>query len=342
GSPAIGAGISDAQTGSTDLDGNPRPAAGQTAPSLGAYEPTGDTLNVVVSGTGSGSVSGSGISCPSTCSHTFAPGTVVTLAATPTAGSVFAGWAGACSGTGSCQLTMQSENTVRATFALLPPANQMLPVIGGIPARGQTLVASDGTWSGAPTLFTYQWQDCDPAVRSCVSIASATGNVYRVAAGDVGRRLRVVVTASNAGGAQSANSAPTMAATAAVPLPVLSHVRLRPTKFVASHGTGLEVTLSEIATVKVLVIRLVIGHKVNGHCKAAAKHGTRCTLKLRKGSISFRGTAGSNRFTVHVGGLRPGRYVATVTASTSGKTSKPVELSFTIEKPKKRTTSRRR
>lgn len=336
GSPAIGAGVSDAQTGTSDLDGHPRPAAGQTAPSLGAYEPTSDTLNVVVSGTGSGAVSGSGISCPSNCSHTYAPGTVVTLTATPTAGSVFAGWGGACSGAGSCQVTMQSEHTVNATFALVPPANRTLPVIGGAPARGQTVVASDGTWNGAPTLFTYQWQRCAATGGSCASIVSATGNTYRVGTGDVGRRLRVVVTASNAGGARSATSAPTKAVTAVVPVPVLTHVRLRPTEFVASRGTVLTVTLSEFATVRVLVVQLESGRKSHGRCQAAAKHGKRCTLKLRKGSASFRGIAGSNHFMVRVRGLRPGRYQATVAASASGKTSKPVALNFAVTKPSKR------
>jgi len=43
-------------------------------------------------------------------------GTPVTLTATPNSGYTFAGWSGACSGTGTCQVTMDSDKTVTATF----------------------------------------------------------------------------------------------------------------------------------------------------------------------------------------------------------------------------------
>ena len=56
------------------------------------------TLSVTKGGTGSGAVSSApaGIICGSTCSLPFAANTVVTLAATPAAGSAFTGWGGAC------------------------------------------------------------------------------------------------------------------------------------------------------------------------------------------------------------------------------------------------------
>jgi hypothetical protein len=77
---------------------------------------TGFALTVTEAGTGSGSVSSSpaGISCPSTCSANFTSGTVVTLTATPAAGSTFAGWSGAC--TGTCSVTMTAAKAVKATF----------------------------------------------------------------------------------------------------------------------------------------------------------------------------------------------------------------------------------
>jgi uncharacterized repeat protein (TIGR03803 family) len=75
-------------------------------------------LTVTTAGTGSGSVSSSpsGIDCPSTCSANFASGTVVTLTQTANSGSTFAGWSGACTGTGSCQVTMSAAKTLTATF----------------------------------------------------------------------------------------------------------------------------------------------------------------------------------------------------------------------------------
>lgn len=85
-------------------------------------QPRFHTLMVATAGTGSGSVTSSpaGIDCGSTCSHAFTAGTQVTLAATPTSSSRFAGWSGGgCSGTGTCTVTMTADQTVTATF--LPP-----------------------------------------------------------------------------------------------------------------------------------------------------------------------------------------------------------------------------
>lgn len=85
--------------------------------------PVTHTLTVSRSGTGSGTVTSSpaGISCGSTCSDAFAAGTQVTLSATAAAGSVFAGWGGGCSGTGTCVVTLGGDTTVTATFTAMPP-----------------------------------------------------------------------------------------------------------------------------------------------------------------------------------------------------------------------------
>ena len=77
-------------------------------------------VNVTRNGTGSGTVTSSpgGINCGNTCSAGFAPGTNVTLTATPTSGSVFGGWSGGgCSGTATtCSLTLTASVPVTATF----------------------------------------------------------------------------------------------------------------------------------------------------------------------------------------------------------------------------------
>ena len=41
----------------------------------------------------------------------------VTLTATPATGYIFAGWSGACSGTGTCQVTMTGPESVTAQFS---------------------------------------------------------------------------------------------------------------------------------------------------------------------------------------------------------------------------------
>jgi List-Bact-rpt repeat protein len=87
-------------------------------------------FNLTVSrvGNGSGSVSGSGISCPSTCSASIAKGTSVSLTASPAAGSTFDGWGGACSGTGGCTFTMDSAKSVTAQFSLPAVPTYLLTV----------------------------------------------------------------------------------------------------------------------------------------------------------------------------------------------------------------------
>lgn len=76
------------------------------------------TLAVSKGGTGSGTVTGPGIDCGSDCANAFDENTQVSLTATPASGSTFTGWGGACTGTGSCTLMMDSDKLVTATFNL--------------------------------------------------------------------------------------------------------------------------------------------------------------------------------------------------------------------------------
>jgi hypothetical protein len=75
-------------------------------------------LSVGIGGSGAGSVASSpaGIACSASCSHGFATGTVVTLTPSAAAGSTFADWSGACTGTGPCQVTLSGDVAVAATF----------------------------------------------------------------------------------------------------------------------------------------------------------------------------------------------------------------------------------
>ena len=82
------------------------------------------TLSVTIDGAGGGSVSGGDIACTrtsginaGTCSQSLAHGSNVTLTAQAAAGSTFAGWSGACSGSGAtCAVAMTASRSVRATF----------------------------------------------------------------------------------------------------------------------------------------------------------------------------------------------------------------------------------
>jgi hypothetical protein len=75
------------------------------------------TLTVTKSGNGTVTSSPDGINCDNDCSEAYSYNTLVTLTATPDAGSTFSGWGGACSGTGSCIVTMTQAQAVAATFS---------------------------------------------------------------------------------------------------------------------------------------------------------------------------------------------------------------------------------
>ncbi|HSD02279.1 MAG TPA: hypothetical protein VLB81_07925, partial [Gaiellales bacterium] len=94
------------------------------------------------------------------------------------------------------------------------PINQSLPTISGSAAVGKALTATSGSWSGSPSSFAYQWQRCASGGGSCAAIAGATGSGYTVVSADVGRTLRVVVTASNGDGTGQATSNATDVVTA--------------------------------------------------------------------------------------------------------------------------------
>jgi len=75
--------------------------------------------NITSLGTGNGSVTSvpAGISCGTDCSEVYSNGTSVNLTATAAAGSTFTGWSGACTGTGSCVVSMTANTSVTATFS---------------------------------------------------------------------------------------------------------------------------------------------------------------------------------------------------------------------------------
>ncbi len=86
------------------------------------------------------------------------------------------------------------------------PRNTKAPTISGSPIVGEQLTTDEGTFTGGPDRYTYQWKQCDANGSACVSIAGATGKTYGVRSADVGKTLRVEVTAINAKGSSTAVS----------------------------------------------------------------------------------------------------------------------------------------
>ena len=119
-------------------DGTNVYVTGQSAIADFARTPVTHTLTVTLQGSGSGAVSdgGGAIGCPSTCSNAYTANSQVTLTATSGSGSTFTGWSGACSGTGTCQVTMSSDMNVTATFTSTAPPTpgSPTPVLTGAPS----------------------------------------------------------------------------------------------------------------------------------------------------------------------------------------------------------------
>jgi hypothetical protein len=86
------------------------------------------------------------------------------------------------------------------------PVNTTPPAISGSPIEGNTMTASNGSWSGATATYAYQWQRCDTAGADCHSILGASSQTYTPTSLDVGGTLRVVVTATNSNGSGSSIS----------------------------------------------------------------------------------------------------------------------------------------
>jgi len=101
------------------------------------------TLTVNKGGTGTGTVTSSpaGINCGSDCSEAYKAGNVVTLTATPNAGSTFTGWdGGSCSGAGTCSFTINTTKTVTANFAAVSTPTKI------ILDNRDSITLKTGTW----------------------------------------------------------------------------------------------------------------------------------------------------------------------------------------------------
>lgn len=88
-----------------------------------------------------------------------------------------------------------------------PPVNQAPPTVTGTAKVGSWLTARNGTWSGNPNGYEYQWQRCNAAGGSCVAIPRAVERIYLLQHEDAGKTVRVVVRALNNDGSASARSA---------------------------------------------------------------------------------------------------------------------------------------
>lgn len=93
----------------------------------------------------------------------------------------------------------------------LPPSSAGPIEVWGEAVEGQVVNPGDSSWGGrAGTVeLRYRWLRCDAAAGGCAELPAASGYTYALTAADVGSRLRVRVTATNARGHDTVTSEPT-------------------------------------------------------------------------------------------------------------------------------------
>jgi hypothetical protein len=124
------------------------------------------------------------------------------------------------------------------TDVVVPAAPTVVtaPSISGDATVGSTLTADPGTWSDPAPTFTYAWLRCH-GNSGCSTIDGADGTTYLLTRDDVGFRIEVAVTATDAGGASTVDSSPIG--------PVVPH---GPPVVVTAPSVGGEVTVGSILT----------------------------------------------------------------------------------------------
>jgi uncharacterized protein YukE len=115
---------------------------------------------------------------------------------------------------GSATATSEMTGAVGA----LPPTNTVAPSILGLLTDGQLLSALEGSWEGTgPLSFAFQWQLCNAAGSECNNISEALASTLSLISTDVGKTLRIAVTATNQAGSSTATSAATHPVAALLP-----------------------------------------------------------------------------------------------------------------------------
>ena len=220
-------------------------------------------------------------------------------------------------------MNADGSNTARSgpTAVVAPstaPQNTARPTITGDDRVGEELTAEEGTWTNSPTSFAYEWQRCDIDAASCLPVAGANGKTYGVRTADLGFRLRVVVTARNAGGSGAATSAFTGIVAPTVPI-----TNKRPTLTIVS--------------VRFLGARVYARFRI---CDDTARNLTILATDSRPGRVSqtrrFSTRIAPNPCGVYTRNWVPaprfrgkGRYTVTLQArDTSGLTSAPARRTF--------------
>ena len=102
---------------------------------------------------------------------------------------------------GSSSDVLSSQTSVVVDIA---PTNTAIPVITGTARIGATLTASNGSWTGSPTSYSYQWKRATTSGGTYSNIGLATSRTYELTDTDIGKYIKVAVSAINSAGTSTA------------------------------------------------------------------------------------------------------------------------------------------
>jgi streptogramin lyase len=190
------------------------------------------------------------------------------------------------SAAGAPPAPVTSSTPTQPTPTQPAPVNTATPAIRGSARQGRTLTASSGSWANGPTGFGFRWQRCNPG---CVNVPGARSASYKLDVRDVDAKVRVIVTASNAGGSAQ------VASRGLGPVgPSLARVEGALGRLLAEGKSGWTID------------KLLANRGYRGHFRAPAAGRLRASLRelrmhvlIAKGQIHF-SKAGSRRIAIRL------------------------------------------
>ena len=141
---------------------------------------------------------------------------------------------------GSSSAVLSSQSSAVVDIA---PMSTSIPVISGTARTGATLTASNGSWNGLPTSYTYQWKRANTSGGTYSNIGSATSRTYELTDADIDKYIKVAVSATNGAGA----STPALSAATSVVVDLTDSVVPTTTSPVAT-STGFTFSISNYSS----------------------------------------------------------------------------------------------
>ena len=177
-----------------------------SAPTVTAVGNAGSDLTVAFSTpTDDGGSAITGYTATCTSSNGGAAGAVSGSASPITVTGLTSGKTYTCTVAAANEAGMSPESASSSAISIGGAPNVTTnPSITGTLIAQRTLTAHNGTWSGSPTpTITRQWKRCNATLTSCSNIPGASHATYVLTNADVGKRIRLTVTAHNSFGTAS-------------------------------------------------------------------------------------------------------------------------------------------